>query len=73
MQMTLHFILFKKPTSLTNLFLRKILRIYRNGYYMVLSVGKRYYMAVGLNITKVYATVEPLKIRHLRDRSLSPL
>ena len=31
MQMVLHFILVKKEPSLTNLFLRKILCIYRNG------------------------------------------
>ena len=52
--MTLHLILFQKPTSLTNLFLRKFMYLQKwfHDNYMVLNPGKSYYMTFGLNTTK---------------------
>ena len=40
-EMTLHFILFKKATSLTNLFLMKILHIYKNGSMIIIFLKPR--------------------------------
>ena len=42
----------EKNTSLTNLFLRKILCIYRNGSMIIINPGKYYYMTFGLNTAK---------------------
>ena len=40
-EMTLHFILFKKATSLTNLFLMKILHICKNGSMIIIFLKPR--------------------------------
>ena len=52
MQIAMHFILFNKTTSLTNIFLRQILRIYKSSsMIMALTPEKCCYMTFGLNFS----------------------